>query len=296
MQPYMNYSRLKQTVEKIYLACAKFLKWLWLVSKFRILIPFAKFSIKFLSNRLASETLELTCCEWKEVALADFQNWLADLPDTGPAREGITPESCDLYTLLSEFSALRQEIKIQNREQGKGIKTAEKIVVSYDKSREIIRDMTDELIDFKEKTLLTLKEKDQIISQAIEKGDERVRFDSEKRTIIPFLDIRDALIRGRAAGKQLAGFKKGFFRSKPRGIDGISEGYEMAIRKFDRALEQVGVIPVNAKGKPFDPKIMRAVDQRPVHETQKGIVLEEQLSGFVRGKEVIRTAEVVVGN
>jgi len=294
VQRYMSYSNLKKTADIVCSRSVKFLTWLWFVLKYKILIPFAKFTITFLSTRLNNETLTLTHCEWKETVLADFGTWLADLPDTQPDQEGITPDSCDLYTLLSEFSALRQEIKIQNREQNKSIKTVETIISSYDKSREVIMDMTDELIDFKEKTLLTLKEKEMIISQALEKGDEKVRTAAEKRTIIPFLDIRDALIRGLTAGEKLSK-SKSYFRPVPRGIEGITEGYEMAVRRFDRALEQVGVYPVNAKGKPFDPKIMRAVDQRPVHETQKGIVLEEQLSGFICGEEVIRTAEVVVG-
>jgi len=295
VQHYMNYSNLKKIADIAYFRYIKFLQWSWIALKYKILIPFAKFIIQYLSNRLSNETLTLTNCEWKEAVLADFKTWLADLPDTTVNEQETTPESCDLYTLLSEFSALRQEIKIQNREQNKGIKTIETIINSYDKSRQVIKEMTDELYDFKEKTLLTLKEKDIIMSQALEKRDEKIRIAAEKQTIIPFLDIRDALIRGLNAVERLSKSKSSFRPAVPRGIEGITEGYEMAIRRFDRALEQVGVYPVNAKGKPFDPKIMRAVDQHPVHETQKGIVLEEQLSGFIRGKEVIRTAEVIVG-
>lgn len=295
VQRYMSYSNLKKTADIIYSRSAKFLKWSWSFLKDKFLIPFAKFTIKFLSNRLSGETLALTHCEWKETVLADFRTWLSDIPDFArPSNIETAPDSCDLYTLLSEFSALRQEINIQNREQNKSIKTLEKIISSYDKSREVIMELTGELVDFKEKSLLALKEKDMIISQAIAKGDEQVRTAAEKRTILPFLDIRDALIRGLKAGEELLQSKT-YFSSMPKGIEGITEGYEMAIRRFDRSLEQVGVYPVNAKGKPFDPKIMRAVDQQLVDESQKGIVLEEQLSGFICGEEVIRTAEVVVG-
>ena len=165
VQHYMNYSNLKKIADIAYFRYIKFLQWSWFALKYKILIPFAKFIIQFLSNRLSNETLTLTNCEWKEAVLADFKTWLADLPDTTVNEQETTPESCDLYTLLSEFSALRQEIKIQNREQNKGIKTIETIINSYDKSRQVIKEMTDELYDFKEKTLLTLKEKDIMIQR-----------------------------------------------------------------------------------------------------------------------------------
>ena len=53
---------------------------------------------------------------WKQKALVDFKNWLDDLPDTQPVAEDPHMDACDLYTLLSEFSALRQEIR--NAEPG----------------------------------------------------------------------------------------------------------------------------------------------------------------------------------
>jgi len=216
-----------------------------------------KWNVHFFSKKLGQRIEggdSLT--DWKQMAMKDFRFWLEDLPDDSPAGEDAMMDSCDLYTLLSEFSGLRQEIKLQNRVEGL---------------------------------------------------EERIRQSSEKRAVMPFLDVRDSLIRGQNACLYLAeairelSKSKGFFRSVPKGIDeiiegidGIVEGYEMAVRRFDSALELVDIRPVDAVGQAFDAKTMKAVGRRPVPDMEEGMVIEEHLSGFIREDEVVRTAEVVV--
>jgi molecular chaperone GrpE (heat shock protein) len=225
--------------------------------------------------------------DWKQTALKDFKFWLEDLPDAAPpGQQSMTAESCDLYTMLSEFSALRQEIRIQTREQSKTLETLTSFISAYDETKDIFKDR----------------------SQALAELEDRIRQASEKRAVLPFLDVRDTLSRGyhssRAladACKEMAKAKSGFFRSAPKGteeiaqgIEGIVEGYEMAIRRFDRALELADIRIVKTVGHPFDAKTMKAVGKRSEPDTEEGIVVEEHLSGFVRGEEVIRTAEVIV--
>jgi molecular chaperone GrpE (heat shock protein) len=81
---------------------------------------------------------------------------------------------------------------------------------------------------------------------------------------------------------------------RPRGIESVSEGYEMAIRRFDKLLADVNVFPVEAVGKPFDSRTMRAIDKRSEPDQEKGVVLEELVGGFVSGDDVIRISEVIV--
>jgi len=110
---------------------------------------------------------------------------------------------------------------------------------------------------------------------------------------LPFLDVRDGLIRGLESAKATAATKRLFIRP-PQGIEGIVNGYEMALRRFDRALSYFGISLVDALGRPFDPATMRAVGQGSDLNKKTGIVIEEQVGGFVRRNEVIRTAEVIV--
>lgn len=259
------------------------------------------FSIQRTSSpSLLFKTASVEEIGWKKKALADFRAWLDDLPPSQPPAEDPGPESADLLTLLSEFTALRQEVRLQSREQNKGVLALNRFIENFQKT---------------EATLDSLGNKNRRMAEAItalggefEKVEDRIRNavenrddarqaqwkqDIEKSAVRPFLDVRDALVRGLKAARKASG-SGGFFRASPKNLEGVIEGYAMALRRFDRALGAVGIRPVEAAGKPFDPKIMRAVDTRPGPEEKKGTVVEEQLGGFVRGDEVIRTAEVVV--
>jgi len=230
---------------------------------------------------------------WKQRALNDFQNWLDDLPDTQPAAEDPDMDACDLYTLLSEFSALRQEIRMQNREQHRGIGALETLTGEFHKTVKTAGEIRDDHRRAVETVDLLARELKTAADQMRRHVDAEIKREAEKRTVLPFLDIRDALIRGRQAACDI-GSARGFFRRPPKEIASVVEGYDMAVRRFDRALAAVGIHPVDARGKPFDPATMRAVDTCSRPDMEKGHVAAEPLSGFVRGDEVIRTAEVVV--
>jgi molecular chaperone GrpE len=214
--------------------------------------------------------------DWKEKVFEDFSAWIAALPDkpvteNHASGEPATMDSCDLFTMLSEFTALRQEIRIQSREQVKTLSTLSGFIDAYQETSNLFKDRT----------------------QALAKLEENIRSSCEKRTVLPFLEIRDALVRGLGACTAMAA-SKSFFRPVPRGIESVVEGYEMAIRRMDRALASVNVMPVVTVGNRFDPKTMKAVDKRSGSGMEKGMVVAELQAGFVRGQEVLRTAEVVV--
>jgi molecular chaperone GrpE (heat shock protein) len=210
---------------------------------------------------------------WKEKALSDFDLWLDDMPDELPKPKTVETESCDLYTLLVEFINLRQEIHIQNREQHNTLKTQQSLIEDH---REIAR----------------LFEK---CTQQLEKLEENIRRNCEKRMVVPFLDIRDAIIRGLTAARQVKQ-TRGILKKTPKGIEGIVEGYEMALRRFDRSLSHAGIEPIDAVGLPFDPSNMEALGKKNETDTAPGIVVEQIRSGFIRGTEVLRTAQVVVNS
>ena len=217
------------------------------------------------------ETSDVPTSKWKEKVIEDFQVWLKEMPEEMPINRKVDMDSCDLYTLLMEFTALRQEIKFQNREQNNTLRIQQSFIDSLKETLKLLKDRTSKL----------------------ETLEERIRLISEKKAVLPFLNIRDSLIRGIKAAKAVAATKRLFVRP-PRGIEGIIEGYEIALRRFDRALSYVGITPVTALDRPFDPSKMRAVGQESDSKKEAGIVIEEQVGGFVRQDEVIRTAEVIV--
>jgi molecular chaperone GrpE (heat shock protein) len=209
--------------------------------------------------------------EWKGAAIADFQQWLSELPDEPPPTQGVDMVSCDLYTLLNEFVALRQEIKMQNREQHKTLQIQQS------------------LIDTHKAVMTIFSEK----SRQLDALEERIRRHAEMQALTPFFEVRDALQRGLQAGRKRAATKR-WFRRANKDMTGILEGYEMAIRRFDRALAQVGIHPVETVGHAFDSTVMKAVGTRTDSGAEPGIVLEEQLGGLIRGETLLRTAQVIV--
>lgn len=239
-----------------------------------VLLPLMKWTSILLSARIKayeSDTAEVPASKWKEKVLEDFKAWMTDLPEEMPIDRKVDMDSCDLYTLLMEFTALRQEIKFQNREQNNTLRIQQSFIDSLKETLKLLKDRTSKL----------------------ETLEQRIRMASEKKAVLPFLDIRDGLIRGLKAAKGAAATRRLFVRP-PRGIEGIVEGYEMAMRRFDRALTYVGITPVTALDQPFDPATMRAVGQVNDPQKEAGIVIEEQVGGFIRQDEVIRTAEVIV--
>lgn len=210
--------------------------------------------------------------QWKQKALDDFSSWLAALPDFTP--DGAPgPQGCDLYILLTEFAALRQEIRLQTRQQHTTLKTLEELARQFGQIGEqfqtsIVR-----------------------MDQLHDAWRQRV----EESAVVPFLDIRDALVRGERAAKS-ATQVRGLWRRPPKGIETVVEGYAMALRRFDRALDRLGVKPLITVDRPFDAACMRAVGKGQVADKDRGVVLEEIVGGFMRADNVLRPAEVIVNS
>ncbi len=250
-----------------------FIKWFFRRIDEEILLPLLTWFWKLLSRKVApqSQALKMGHAGWKTETLEDFRQWLAEIPDTKPPSESATPDSCDLFTLLSEFSALRQEIRLQNRHLTKSKTTMDDVLPILQDSAQL----------FKAK------------SHQLDLMHEKIRLSCEKKTVTHFFDVRDALVRGKSALKKIVE-NKTFLRPLPKGIDGALEGYEMAIRRMDKALLALNVQPIETVGRPFDPKTMKAIDKKKQSGVDTGIVIEEVSGGFIRGDEILKTAHVIV--
>ncbi len=211
---------------------------------------------------------------WKERALADFREWLDDmasLPEDDRESEAPEPPEPDLWVLFAEFAALRQEVRLQNREQSRAGRELAKAADGYETATRLIQRREDDLAAF----------------------EKRIVGEAENRCLRSMLEVRDALVRGRQAAIQMRERPR-LFRRPPRGIAGIVEGYELALRRFDRMLSGFGVERVKTTGHPFDSRTMHAVEMRKTGQAGDGVVVEELLSGFTRDGDVLRLADVAV--
>ncbi len=212
--------------------------------------------------------------DWRKDVLDDFATWLHEI-DTMEEASAVSPPSPvftqDLFSVLTELSGLRQELKRQNREQGRlsdGLGQMEEV---YREALARLDARTDDLVALRQD----------------------VQWETEKSVFLLFADLRDALERGRDAVRKASG-EQGIFRRLPPAWEAVEEGYEMALGRFDRAMANLGIQRVLTVGQAFDSKFMVAVATRREPGMEESIVLEEILSGYSRGEEVLRSAQVVV--
>jgi molecular chaperone GrpE len=76
--------------------------------------------------------------------------------------------------------------------------------------------------------------------------------------------------------------------------EAINDSYQAVYRQFLMTLEKLGVIPIEAQGKPFDPMFHEAVMQTASDEHTEETVLAEFQRGYVIGDKVLRHAVVKV--
>ena len=209
--------------------------------------------------------------DWRQRALDDFRQWLDAAAEEPPAHEATEAPDHDLRDLFAEFAALRQEIRLQNREQARAGRELAAAAGRFDTA-----------------------------AHQVERGDEtlaaferRVARTAEDRCLLETLEVRDALVRGRRAAVRLRDRPR-LFGWPPRGAAGVVEGYELAIGRVDRMLSRLDVRRVETMGRRFDGRVMQAVEARRVERVGDGLVVEELRSGFVRHDDVLRPADVAV--
>ncbi|MGE0268859.1 MAG: nucleotide exchange factor GrpE [Candidatus Omnitrophota bacterium] len=76
--------------------------------------------------------------------------------------------------------------------------------------------------------------------------------------------------------------------------DALIKGIEMVVSQAKDLLKKNGVVPIEAKGKPFDPHAHEILLQEENDEHEDGTVLEEFQKGYRLGEKVIRTVKVKV--
>ncbi|NEP63781.1 MAG: nucleotide exchange factor GrpE [Symploca sp. SIO2G7] len=74
----------------------------------------------------------------------------------------------------------------------------------------------------------------------------------------------------------------------------VHKSYQSVYKQLVEALKRIGVAPMRAEGKEFDPNLHEAVMREPTDEHADGTVLEELVRGYVLGERVLRHAMVKV--
>ncbi len=82
---------------------------------------------------------------------------------------------------------------------------------------------------------------------------------------------------------------------KDPSLDHLREGVKGTARSFEKALESVGVVPVESVGTTFDPELHEAVDMVAADAENDGKIVAEYQRGYRFGDNLLRAARVQVG-
>src|SRR3954470_2341644 len=82
--------------------------------------------------------------------------------------------------------------------------------------------------------------------------------------------------------------------SAPSDPQSVLQGVNLVLRMFQSKLERYDIHPLDAKGKPFDPRLHDAISQVPSADVAPGTVISELQKGYRAGERLLRPASVVV--
>lgn len=205
--------------------------------------------------------------------IARFTAYLQDMDDGIAQSKGESAhEVPDLFSLLAELAALKNEVKLESRQ----VKTAlDEFRQLFDTLRQANTRLDGELARRRER-------------------ETRERRDQERDWLLELLELRD---RQQAGLDQLRGYRPGWLARRGGASDymqRIADGQAMILRRLDETLARRGVQPLGALGQRFDPVTMHAAETRHDAGQAPGQVLGETRAGYLRDGQLLRAAEVIV--
>lgn len=204
-----------------------------------------------------------------EQLVARFRDYLDGVGEIPLERDAAAP---DLFTLLAELAALKNEVKIESRQ----VKTA------LDEFRGLFD---------------TLRQANQRLDSELgqQRGEKiRERQDAERDLLLELLDLRDRMQAGRDQARR---FRPGWLARRGgvrEFVNAIAEGQAMSLRRLDEILIRRGVRPLHALDRRFDPRTMHAAETAGDPQRDDGQVVGEIRTGFLHHDRLLRPAEVIV--
>ncbi len=238
-----------------------------------------------------------------DAVLADFRNWLAECTESAASVEP-SPEPVDLYTLVAQFTALRQEVNLQTRAvRAEQEQTAQIVEQIESAARETEVPSADSSIEPLLKALIEIADMQILAARELQRVVEGVNaaLDAERK---PATMTRPGLL-GRFFGagrfqSQLADLERKLAPTIPeadriRGmVESAAAGLAMGLQRIERTMRQHGLEPIPAVGRGFDPESMEAIEVAIGTDTTPGEVVEEIRRGYLWNGNLFRYAQVKV--
>jgi len=147
--------------------------------------------------------------------------------------------------------------------------------------QQTIEQLTKERDEAKEQALRALADY-RNLRKRVEQESQSVRAHALEQAVSAFLPAMDNLELAIAAADQASS------------VQAVVDGIRLIQKQFEQALQKIGVTPIEAVGKPFDPSFHEAVAISETADQPPDTVLEELRRGYVLNGRVIRASRVRV--
>jgi len=219
--------------------------------------------------------------EVKERLVARFRAYL-DSAEAAAATAGTEGSEAapDLFTLLAEVAAVKNDVKLQSRQFKTALEELRALV-------EGLRGTAGRAEDAKPE-VAKAGQAEHTGPQGLDKA--------EKALTLELLDLRDRIQAGhdQAARYRPGRGLTGGGAAPARFVAAMAEGMAMNLKRLDATLARRGIRPLAAVGEAFDPHTMHAVEQARDPYRAEGTVVAELRKGFLHCGTLLRPAEVVV--
>lgn len=179
----------------------------------------------------------------------------------------------DLYTLVSELTGLRGEVK---KLAGASLRTHNELHAFLEQQQAALAEASDEPDPqaLASENLALREELKTLLLQILEQDDGMGRAFQQSQSL---------------PEPQL--FSLGAFRAR---FDGWRKGFGITMSKWEVFVKSLGLRKTGLPGEPFDPERHEAVEARFDAASPPNTILETELAGFLYRQQVLRIAKVVV--
>lgn len=205
----------------------------------------------------------------KEQLLDRFRDYLDQEAPASPPHAAKVP---DLFSLLAELAALKNEVKIESRQ----------VKAALDEFRGLFD---------------TLQQSNARLDAELARQREqevKTRQETERDLLMELLELRDRIQAGQTSMRH---YRPGWLARRAGvkdHLDSLGEGQAMNLRRLDDILARRGVRPLEVVDRGFDPHTMHVVETAYESDQEDGRVLGEIRTGFTQHERLLRPAEVTV--
>ncbi|NOT56138.1 MAG: nucleotide exchange factor GrpE [Deltaproteobacteria bacterium] len=220
----------------------------------------------------------------RQQLLETLAQWVDDLAEAEPSPPGAATDedtaqapAPDLFTLLSQLTALTRETQLQGRATNR-----------------LHTELTGKM-DTMNGQIESLGGQVGGLESVVRKVSD-VRREARLEVISEILDVRDRFVRGlEEAQRRLAAIPRWSVRFAQRPVlEALVQGNALACERLDDVLRRFEVREIACLGKPFNPTLMQASEVAQTTEAAPGTVLAVFRAGYTTGDRVLRFADVKV--